>query len=211
MIDQRAKRGFRISKAVLDQLEGVSKILLIMGTLGGGIWAVFQFRDAQKGARITRTLAYVERFNKDHLLDSRVRLGRTWYNLRDYVARVSEGGRDDADYNQRLSQLVFQVVEHAPVELPDGKKAEGLVGDLDQLQGFFGELQICIEGTLCDKETADSYFADYAQRFYCLHKPFIDYKQRDYDSSYGVKLAALLKAAGKTCDSAEPTRVPAKG
>lgn len=201
MSEEAPKHAPAMSKTVLDQLEGISKILLIVGTLIGGIWALFQFADAQHAARVTRTLGYVERFNKDNVLDARMRLGRTWYNLRDLVARVNDGSRDDPDYKQRLSQLVFQVVEKAPVELSDGKKAVGLVGDLDQLQGFFGELQICIEGKLCDKATADSYFADYAQRFYCLHEPFIEYKQQNYDSSYGVKLAAFLKDAGKGCDA----------
>jgi hypothetical protein len=191
-------RGFRISKAVLDQLEGISKILLILGTLVGGIWALFEYADNQNAARVTRTLTYVERFNGESLMDARSRLGRTWYNLRDYVART-DIGQGDATYNERMGQLVFQVVEHAPVEMTDGRRSEGLVGDLDQIQGFFGELQICIEGKLCDKPTADAYFADYAQRFYCLHQPFIAYKQRDYDSSYGVKLKTFIDAAHRNC------------
>ena len=192
-----------LSKTVLSQIEGVSKILLIVATLAGGVWAVVQYADARHAARVTRTLEYVERFNKDNVLRARMRLGRTWYNLRGYVAKVSLGSRDAADYEQRLRQLVFTVVENAPVELDDGSKAKGLVGDLDQLQSFFGELEICIEGSLCDKETADAYFSDYATRFYCLHEPFISYKQRDYDSSYGVRLNVFLKAAGKDCNSSD--------
>jgi hypothetical protein len=44
----------------------------------------------------------------------RARLGRTWYNLHDYVARA-DTGEGVAVYNERMSQLVFQVVDCAPV------------------------------------------------------------------------------------------------
>ena len=188
------RRTFRLSKSVLDQLEGISKILLILGTLAGAVWALFEYSAKQDKERVTHTLSYVERFNKDTLLDARTRIGSTWYALRDFVARADTGEGDDA-YKQRMRQLVFEVVNKAPVQLPDGSAVTGLVGDLDQVQGFFGELQICIDARICDQATADAYFADYAQRFYCLHEPFIAFKQHEYDLTYGVKLKAFIDQA----------------
>lgn len=55
-------------------------------------------------------LEYIECFNKDSILEARVRLGRIWYNLQDYLTRVEAESKDEADYQDRLSPVVMLTI-----------------------------------------------------------------------------------------------------
>jgi len=129
-----------------------------------------------------------------------MRIEETWFAFRDFITQVRTESISPEDWRERLSQLVLQTVYRAPVRLPDGHIQKGLGEDIDRVQGFFGELQICIEANLCDKKTADSYFINYATRFYCLHKPFIQANRKNYDSSYALKAEEFVTAGGGKCD-----------
>jgi hypothetical protein len=50
---------------LLDRLEAIAKILLIFGTLAGGIWAVVEYFEKKHDGRIAETLGYVRRFSTD--------------------------------------------------------------------------------------------------------------------------------------------------
>ncbi len=58
--------GDRSVTALLDTLEAVSKILLIIGTLVGGGWAVYEYLEKKQDVRIAESIGYVKRFSSEH-------------------------------------------------------------------------------------------------------------------------------------------------
>jgi len=187
-------------KRILDRLEAISKILLILGTLIGGVWAVVEYFDKKHDARVAETLAYVRRLSSDPLLAAQTRIGIAWYAVRDRVRALETTPVASAEeFASRKRQLVMMVVDKAVVPLSASTAQKGLVSDLDLLIGFFAELQVCVDAKLCDRLTANSYFQPYAKRLYCVHEPFIAWKDSSYSRGYGNELRKLAFSNGERC------------
>jgi hypothetical protein len=193
--------GIRIDvKELLDRLEAISKILLILGTLATGIWVIMEYFDKKHDARVAETLGYARRFAADPLQAAQTRIGMAWYAARGSLRVLAATPVRSADeFAARRRQLVMMVVQNSVTSA--SSKQTGIVSDLDLLVGFFAELQVCITSKLCDSETANNYFRSYATRLYCLHEPFIQWKDQNYSRGYGSELHTLAALPSNTCTS----------
>jgi len=95
----------------------------------------------------------------------------------------------------------MSVVESAPVVISSTTKQRGIVADVDLIIGFFDELQVCATSGLCDRKTINDFFKPYAVRFYCLHEPFLAWKNRAYSKEYGSALSTMFIQDTKACQS----------
>jgi hypothetical protein len=187
-------------KRFLDRLEAISKILLIAGTLIGGIWAIREYFDKKHDSRVAETLGYVRRLSSDPLLAAQTRIGLAWYAVRDRVRILESTPVASAEeFANRKRQLVMMVVDKAVVPLSATMTQRGLVSDIDLVVAFFAELQVCADAGLCDRPTANSYFQPYAKRFYCVHEPFIEWKSASYSRGYGNELRTFAFSNGRNC------------
>lgn len=187
-------------KVILDRLEAISKILLILGTLVGGLWAVREYFDKQHNARIAETLDYVRRFSTDPLQAAQTHIGMAWYSVKDVLRTLEETPvASPEEFANRKRQLVMTVVDKSVIPLSSSGTQKGLVPDLDLLVGFFAELQVCLDAQLCDRTVAKKYFQPYAQRLYCVHEPFIVWKTKSYSQGYGDELNKLAFPGGGQC------------
>ena len=80
----------------------------------------------------------------------------------------------------------MMVVDRAVVPTSETAR-RGLVPDLDLLVSFFGELQVCVNTMSCDDKTAKAHLLSYAQSLYCLHEPYILWRNTTYNG-YGSGL-----------------------
>src|SRR5258708_29116052 len=134
---------------ILDRLEAISKLLLILGTIVAGIWAIFEYFEKKHDARVSKTLGYARRCSTDPLQDAQTRLGMAWYAAREPLNILEPTPVTSADeFAARRRQLVMMVVQNSVTST--SPKQVGLVSDLDLLVGFFSELQVCITSKLCD-------------------------------------------------------------
>ncbi len=183
---------------ILDRLEAISKLLLILGTIVAGIWAIFEYFEKKHDARVSKTLGYARRCSTDPLQAAQTRIGMAWYAAREPLNILETTPVTSADeFAARRRQLVMMVVQNSVTST--SPKQVGLVSDLDLLVGFFSELQVCITSKLCDPETANNYFRPYAGRLYCLHEPFIQWKDQHYSHGYGSELRTLAALPAGTC------------
>jgi hypothetical protein len=191
--------GARLTvKEWLDRLEAISKILLILGTLATGLWVIVEYLDKKSDARVAETLGYARRFSTDPLQAAQTRIGMAWYAARASLQLLATTPVRSADeFAARRRQLVMMVVQNSVTST--SPKQTGIVSDLDLLVGFFAELHVCITSKLCDRETANNYFQSYARRLYCLHEPFIQWKDQNYSRGYGNELRTLAALPGNTC------------
>ncbi len=184
----------------LERLETISKILLILGTIVGGFWTVREYIEKKHDARVAETLGYVRRFSADPVLTAQNRIGMAWYAIRDAVRTLESTPVASAEeFGKRKRQLVMMVVNGGVVPQSASITQKGLVSDLDLLVGFFSELQVCVDAELCDRSTAIRYFQDYARRLYCVHEPFIAWKNSSYSKGYGSEVRKLTLKDGETC------------
>ena len=185
---------------ILDRLEAISKILLILGTLVGGAWAIFEYLEKKQDGRVAESLGYVRRLSSEPLLSAQARIAMAWYAARDSVRNLDSTPVSSADeFARRKRQLVMMVVDRTAIPLSSSAIQKGLVPDLDLLVDFFRELQVCIDANLCDRQTAVSFFKSYARRLYCLHEPFITWKSSSYSMGYGSELRGFALTDGATC------------
>lgn len=91
------------------------------------------------------------------------------------------------------------VVEKSVVPPSLSMNQKGLVSDLDLLVGFFAELQVCLDAQSCDTTVAKKYFQPYATRLYCVHEPFIVWKNKAYSQRYGDELKKLALPSNGHC------------
>nr|AGO88286.1 protein of unassigned function [Methylobacterium oryzae CBMB20] len=176
--------GDRSVTALLDTLEAVSKILLIIGTLVGGGWAVYEYLEKKQDVRIAESIGYVKRFSSEPLIGAQNRIGQAWYAARSQLQILAATPvASSEEFAKRKRQLVMSVVEASPVSLGSGKQ-RGIVSDADLIVGFFDELHICMTSNLCDKKIAQGFFRPYVERFYCLHEPFLVWKSKNYSAGY---------------------------
>lgn len=185
---------------LLDRLEAIAKILLIFGTLAGGIWAVVEYFEKKHDGRIAEMLGYVRRFSTDPLLAAQTHIGMAWYSVRGSVRMLEDTPVSSAqEFADRKRQLVMMIVDKSLVPISSSFTQKGLVPDLDLLVAFFAELQVCVETELCDSPIAKRYFQSYAMRLYCVHEPFIAWKSSSYSEGYGDGLRKFALQGAKSC------------
>ncbi|PCK77680.1 hypothetical protein [Rhizobium sophoriradicis] len=186
-------------QALLDRLEAISKILLILGTLIGGVWGIYQYFERLQEQRVAMTLDYVRRLNSEQLLASQTQLSAAWYGVRDKLRLVRETPVAFREiYVARQRQLVMSVMAGSSAA-SSGEGRTSLVSALDLLEGFFSELRICVDSNICDPKTARTYFGSYAKRLYCLHEPFIRYKDKTFSDGYGAALRSFSLSGSAVC------------
>ncbi|EHP94683.1 hypothetical protein [Methylorubrum extorquens] len=183
----------------VEALEAISKILLIAGTLIGGGWAVHEYLDKKQDARVAESIGYVRRFSAEPLLGAQSRIGQAWYAARSQLhALTATPTASQEEFTRRKRQLVMSVVETSSIA-PNASKNRGIVSDVDLIVSFFDELRICVKSQLCDDQTARNFFTPYAERFFCLHAPFIDWKSKNYSAGYAEAMRGFVSA--KACPS----------
>lgn len=165
-------------------LKIIAILVAILGSLGGGIFAILQYYEGYSAKQTKATLEYLERFNRVPLQEARLRLENFWDIRAEIVfARNSASEKELADY------VVKSVRE------------SGLVGDIALVVQFFEDLHTCTCEKLCDEALAKSFFAKYAYDFYGLLFPYlVDQRRRLRDESFGwgVEKFGKTQAAGQS-------------
>jgi len=68
----------RPMQVILDRLEAISKILLIIGNLAGGFWAIREYFDKKHDARVAETFRVCAQIFERPLLAAQTRIGMAW-------------------------------------------------------------------------------------------------------------------------------------
>lgn len=187
-----------LPSTLIDWLEACAKVLLMVGAVVGAGWAYFEYSHKEAQRRIEGSLGYVKRFSEGALLESTKRIGNAWYANQDALLRLRDSA-SDAAYRRRHYQLAMNVIERVAVPDKSGTPTYGIVGDVDAVVAFFSELLICVKADLCDGRSAHVYFDSYAQRFYCLHEPYLSWKAANYSSDFGQNLAEFAGRDPQRC------------
>lgn len=153
--------------------------------VGWGIYVYFEdYADAVKKDRIDKTLDFVDRFSSDRLIEAQARISAAWLKAQDQVQKVradakNTPGMKDEQKRAAVVQLQISVIQSAKLE-----------PRIWAIIDFYDALWICISAELCDQETANRFFLDYASRFVDLHWAYIDSAKDIHGKSYAKGLYA---------------------
>jgi hypothetical protein len=136
-----------------DWIDMVAKV----GAILAGMFAVYQYLEAQKSERIKATLEYVKRFNlpEDNVSKSVHRLSRALNANSGNILRYQSATLTREQSEAIRKRLAVQIVDQASTE-------NDVIQEIDD---FFDTLRICVESHICDEKTAAEFFHAYASSF----------------------------------------------
>ncbi|MEA3278725.1 MAG: hypothetical protein U9Q81_26185 [Pseudomonadota bacterium] len=158
-----------------DILRNLSYIVVILGI---PTFFLDQYEGRQRQNKLN-TLEYVNRFHDPHLIRQRFALLRPWLD-RDLNKLLAAGAS-----RRTLQDLVLADVTASAEK---GREADMRAALFDVVD-FYDSLSVCLQVSLCSSDLAESYFGDYATRFFCLYEGYIK-KVRTEQSipSFGLRL-----------------------
>jgi len=155
-------------------------ILVKIGAVFAGIFAVHEYLEARRDGRTARTLTYVERFqSEDTAIGASIRRidAELWANERQLRWLKQLADVDPPAAEEALDKFVTKLV--------DGTDQEpGLRQAVHDVTTFFDELAICARARLCDEATAEAFFAGRAVELWNVFEPEVA-ARRSLAPAYG--------------------------
>lgn len=147
-------------KIIINYIEGLLKLVLLIASLLG-IW---QYFDLKQEARIKQTMSFLNQFNESHMREAKLNLEQVWTQYYEKINLINKHSVPSVEQKKSIqSEFVLYVIRHHEIQ-----------NDIRLLINFFDSLAICIQEGICDKETSRTFFEHYANRFLCLHEPWIE-------------------------------------
>jgi hypothetical protein len=138
-----------------------------------GLFAVQQYLDHVADDRVAKVLAFVERYNKDRMLQARLDVEAAWRVNEDLVLNVLGATSDELP--DKMGGLVNGIIE-----------ANQLEQNLEIIFGFFDELAICANRKICDPRTTKEFFGTAATELYHEHYCYLQRRrERTADNRIG--------------------------
>jgi len=143
--------------------ETVATWIQVIAILGGGMFALVEYRGNVERDRINRNLDFVRMFNESHMINTRIKLSSMW---RDVNSKAFEGFPKLASaevqkkfFRKRTIKYIKEMNIHDEVEI---------------LLGFFSSFSICLKQNYCEQKTARMLFYDDFKNYWIFHMGYIE-------------------------------------
>ena len=167
-------------RTLVAQLE----LLVKVGLIAAGCVAVAQYFETRQEQRVARTLAFVDRFEAEHMLRARQALVDAFRSVAPMVSRLE---------SLELAPPAADQVEGAVSEyLTTQAGGDGVSAEIDTVVGFFEGLNACLRAELCDGSMADDFFGAYARDLQRNLGPYIERTRQNRTPQYGAGLEAVV-------------------
>jgi hypothetical protein len=156
------------------------RVLLICGT----VFSVYQYLMARQELKVERTLQLVELWERPEYQDA-------YKAVRARIAALAERHKDLIGSNPTeteryvyMSKLGEEAFKPNAGEMPLPEFQERF----DRLVYFLNRVSFCVDGRLCDRDIADTYFRDYAQSFWRYFRGYVEYQRRAGSPTYAAAI-----------------------
>jgi hypothetical protein len=151
------------SRALSDSWRGMVNIarhleILVkgVGPVIAALWIGWQYQQSRADKRVEATLSYVTRFEGDDTLIGRTQraIVESLWDHQDEIAEFRTTHASEAQIQKIQKTIALRVLKTA------GEKIGGStpIGPMEEIDDFFNALATCIEGSVCDQESARRYF-----------------------------------------------------
>ena len=170
------------SAGLWSWIDRITKVIVLLGI------PMFFVQEHIKSEqdRASNTLDFVKRFGEAELVSQRMALLKPWLQ---YDVSSIEAAKIP---KETLSDLVLKMIE-----VSEDERQGDLRSAIFRIVDFYETLGICIEIGRCNAQIATSYFMDYAHRFSCLYRPYIEeLRSKQLITSFGMRLEGFAQRKG---------------
>lgn len=171
------------------------RLLLICGT----VFSVFQYLMARQEMRVERTLQLVELWERQEYQDAQKA-------VKNRLAGLIEKNPNPfgADPTETQKAIYFSKIGLEALS-PDGGEMPLLEFQdrFDRVVYFLNRVSFCVDGNLCDRDIADTYFQDYAKSFWRYFHGYIDKQRKEGSTTYAAAIEKYVDEAPVTATSAK--------
>ena len=182
----------RDKKGVFEGLKQFLEFLSLLGVIGGGAFAAWQYVQTQELTRVNRTMDYIKSYDEGPVGDARRSLKVFLFPILD---QMDHGGVKSETREQWLGDM--------PDHINDAQDPAAVEANIDAVVAFYESLQTCVDNNLCSAKVADKYFYAYdANEFWHNFGPYIIQKCASspyYGSSLRRHQTNPLEKAPKEC------------
>jgi hypothetical protein len=186
----------RSPKQLRGWVVGAAKTLEILvkgfGPVIAVLWIGWQYQQSRIDKRVEATLDYVKRFESDDTSIGKAQraLTNSLWEHQEEIAELRTTHASEQQLQEIRSTIVRRVLEAAR----DKVKSVAIVGPVDEMDDFFNVLATCIQGSVCDEESALRYFGCSVSGYINFFEPVI--KEREaLAPSFGWGLQWISKQA----------------
>lgn len=142
--------------------EIASTWLGILAIIFGGLFAVQQYLDKEKGEQVKEALNFLDRYHRESFSAARAALDVGWEKhdaeYQNFWKIPKTGNFDDKGFNDFVVEVVVK---------------EKLQQHLFRMIEFYEALDVCVERNICDRETCALLFKADARAYFNLHHSYI--------------------------------------
>ena len=127
-----------------------------------------ELNNYKKTSKEKNSINLVERYSKDNLLESRMKIDLIWQNTLIKFKELTNKNSSNKTYKKFIVSLV---------------KDNNLHTDITIISEFYEETAICIETGVCDEETITDYFYKKGELFFQIFYPYMCYLRQAWGNS----------------------------
>ncbi|MBO6717989.1 MAG: hypothetical protein JJ913_08545 [Rhizobiaceae bacterium] len=155
----------------------------------GGVFSVLQYLDTREENRVERTLQLVELWEEPEFQAAQRAVVTRLDALNAQFAELLDKNATEQErlvYFDRLGAAALQTSGGA---MPLDEFRE----HFDRLLYFLNRLAYCVDGNLCSKEVADSFFGDFAKSFWAYFGGHLREQRSGLSANYAAPLEQYVK------------------
>jgi len=160
------KKGFPRLLAVLEAASYVAGVIALC-------LLYIQLQNDAAARRAQHTLEFVSQFNSDPMSSHRQNALKPWLDHAGQLGAINAAGGLPRAEIDSLSRQVVAEYDAGHVETPASLS-------IQEVAGFFDQLAICIDSSVCDAAVARDYFEDYATNFWCMNRAVLADLRREF-------------------------------
>ncbi|TBY13529.1 DUF4760 domain-containing protein [Rhizobium laguerreae] len=179
-----------ISEAGWSFLSSIVAVLTFVSAIGGIFWAVFEYIEKKEMDRTKYTLTLIETWETQGYRQAYGEL-RQFYST--FLETIPVGDKRRADTGGHAMDNLLQSLNRQIAQEPARQE------QVREVVYFFNRLALCVNASLCSKETTAVFFNDTVQSFLEVYGAYID-NNKETLPGRGVTLVELsreLNPAGR--------------
>ncbi|MFZ1775153.1 MAG: hypothetical protein WAT78_14500 [Rhizobiaceae bacterium] len=159
-----------------------------LALFAGAVFSAVQYIQARQEARIERTLALVETWERPEYQAAQKALKIRLGDLNTRFASLIGGKATEREIAVFQEKLGMAALEADGGDMPLGEFSD----HFDRVVYFLNRVSSCVNGNLCERSVADDYFRDFASSFWAYFSGYADSQRKAGQPSYAAAIETYV-------------------
>ncbi|MER8714556.1 hypothetical protein [Mesorhizobium sp. M1295] len=168
--------------------SGLLVRLAIIFTL---IFSVYQFLANQEQKRVEQTMPLVELWESKDYQQAQRALKQRLATLNAKYGNLLSANPTPTEEQVYRQRIGIEAMSATGGDMPLAEFSD----NFDRIVYFLNRLSFCVEGRLCSRQVADSYFRDYAASFWSYFAGYIDKERKAGSPTFALPIENYVRQA----------------